>query len=82
MVEMRLRPLPLPTVRPSFIFVFFLAGQKWLTSWGYTNTPALDNDKLMDFGLRVTKAIIGVHGRHYGVEAAGKSFAGGTYRHQ
>jgi len=54
-------------------------GQKWLTSWGYTTQRALDNDKLIDFGLRVTKDIAAVHGRKYDVEtAAGLYPAGGA----
>ena len=52
-------------------------GQKWLTSWGYTTQRALDNDKLIDFGLRVTKDIAAVHGRQYDVETAAGLYPAG-----
>ena len=52
-------------------------GQKWLTSWGYTTQQALDNDKLIDFGLRVTKDTAAVHGRKYDVETAAGLYPAG-----
>ena len=55
-----------------------IIGQKWLTSWGFTTQPALDNDKLMDLGRRATAAMKAVNSRHYEVEAAGAMYPAGT----
>ena len=54
-----------------------IKGQKWLTSWGYTTKPAVDHDKLIDLGMRATKAIEAVHGRTYQVESAGALYPAG-----
>ena len=56
-----------------------IAGQKWLTSWGYTTQPAEDNDKLIDLGERAAKAMKAVHGRVYEVEPAAGFYPAGAY---
>jgi len=52
-------------------------GQKWLTSWGFTTQPAMDNDKLIDLGRRASEAMKSVNGREYEVEAAGAMYPAG-----
>ena len=60
----------------AYYYVIF-SGQKWLTSWGFTTQPALDNDKLIYLGRRAAEAMKRVNGREYEVEPAGAMYPAG-----
>ena len=44
-----------------------------MTSWGYRNVPPVDNDELIDWGVRAATAMELVNGRKYNVGSAGKT---------